>query len=227
MEITEPSLLFGLGYVITFLRALLGRVHQAGRIERAPVLLVHRCLGQILRDIERMIGRMKAGTLVVRGVRAVPVPTMAGLTMSGSTMSGSTMSGPTSPGQVVVEAEPCRRATSPVIWPRGSMWLVRLAGHEAAGMGSQLRHLLRHPDMVALLLAAPQAARLLRPMCRMLGVETSLLDPRLPLPVFVPAVMRVVKPRVRAKRVPIDWGRIPLPRGVLTAARRAGFKPVR
>jgi len=32
--------------------------------------------------------------------------------------------------------------------------------------------------------------------------------------------------RVRKPRVPIDWGRIPLPRGVLAAAKRQGFGKV-
>ena len=74
--------------------------------------------------------------------------------------------------------------------------------------------------MVELLKAAPQAARILRPVCRMLAIETSLLRPGVVEP---EPVMRVRKPRMRKPRVPIDWGRIPLPRGVLSAARRAGF----
>jgi len=36
----------------------------------------------------------------------------------------------------------------------------------------------------------------------------------------------VVKVRVRRARVPVDWGRIPWPRGVLSAARRQGFGKV-
>jgi hypothetical protein len=40
-------------------------------------------------------------------------------------------------------------------------------------------------------------------------------------------VVPVVKVRVRTKRPPVDWGRIPLPRGVLSAARRQGFGRVR
>ncbi len=54
--------------------------------------------------------------------------------------------------------------------PRGFGWLIRMMP-EAAVYGSQLRHLLSEPGMVALLAAAPQAGRLLRPLCRMLGVE--------------------------------------------------------
>jgi len=106
------------------------------------------------------------------------------------------------------------------IWPGRFAWLVRVAGYQAAGYGCQLRHILEQPEMVALLQATPQAARILRPVCRMLAIETALLRPGVVAP---EPVVRVVKPRVRKPRVPIDWGRIPLPRGVLSAARRAGF----
>ena len=106
------------------------------------------------------------------------------------------------------------------IWPGRFAWLVRAAGYQAAGYGCQLRHVLEQPEMVELLKASPQAARILRPVCRMLAIETSLLRPGVVVP---EPVVRVVKPRVRKPRVPIDWGRIPLPRGVLSAARRAGF----
>ena len=41
---------------------------------------------------------------------------------------------------------------------------------EAACFGGQLQHLLAQPEMQTLLDAAPQAARLLRPLCRMLAV---------------------------------------------------------
>ena len=68
--------------------------------------------------------------------------------------------------------------------------------------------------------ASPQAARILRPVCRMLAIETSVLRPGVVVP---EPVVREVKPRIRKPRVPIDWGRIPLPRGVLTAVRRRRF----
>ena len=106
------------------------------------------------------------------------------------------------------------------IWPGRFAWLVRAAGYQAAGYGCQLRHVLEQPEMVELLKASPQAARILRPVCRMLAIETSLLRPGVVEP---EPVVRVRKPRVRKPRVPIGWGRIPLPRGVLSAARRQGF----
>ena len=77
--------------------------------------------------------------------------------------------------------------------------------------------------MVALLEAAPQAARILRPVCRMLAIETSLLRPGVVVEAKPLVAVTVAKKRVRKRRPPVDWGRIPLPRGVLSAARRQGF----
>jgi hypothetical protein len=54
--------------------------------------------------------------------------------------------------------------------PGGFAWLVRLAP-EAACFGGQLQHLLSDPEFAALLAAAPQMGRVLRPLCRMLGVD--------------------------------------------------------
>jgi len=115
-----------------------------------------------------------------------------------------------------------RRAgkTGARIWPGRFAWLVRVAGYQAAGYGCQLRHVLEQPEMVELLKAVPQAARILRPVCRMLAIETAVLRPGVVVP---EPVVKVVKPRVRKPRIPIDWGRIPLPRGVLTAVRRRRF----
>ncbi len=54
--------------------------------------------------------------------------------------------------------------------PGSFAWLVRLVP-EAACFGGQLQHLLSDPEMAALLQAAPQAARILRPLCRMLAIR--------------------------------------------------------
>jgi hypothetical protein len=118
-----------------------------------------------------------------------------------------------------------------------------MAGWQAAGFGSQLRAVLETAEMVALLEACPQAGRMLRPICRMLAVEVSLLR----LPARVVAVARMAVPvalagvegvavsgvvagsvggRIRVRAVLEPW-RIPLPRGVLAAARRQGFGRVR
>jgi hypothetical protein len=108
------------------------------------------------------------------------------------------------------------------VWPGGLCWLVRMVGWQSAAYGSQLRAVLETPEMVALLIASPAARRVLLPVCRMLGIEASVLRPG--VPVVVPPV-RVVVERVRKVRVKVVAApfRVPLPRGVLSAARRAGF----
>jgi hypothetical protein len=114
-------------------------------------------------------------------------------------------------------------------WPGRFGWLVQAAAYQAAGYGCQLREILGQPEMVELLLAAPQAARILRPVCRMLAVEAQLLRPRPEgevAEIVAAEAVRVVKARVRKPRVAVDWGRIPLPKGVLAAARRQGFGKV-
>ena len=63
---------------------------------------------------------------------------------------------------------PARPAPKPRL-PRGTAWLVRLVPETACG-AAQLQHLLTEPDMAELIAATPQMGRLLRPLCRMLGV---------------------------------------------------------
>ena len=106
------------------------------------------------------------------------------------------------------------------IWPGRFAWLVRAASYQAVGYGCQLRHILEQPEMVELLKASPQAARILRPVCRMLAIETALLQPGVEVAVPKVKALRVKAPR---KRKVFDFGRIPLPRGVLAAARRQGY----
>ena len=43
----------------------------------------------------------------------------------------------------------------------------------------------------------------------------------------VEAVPETGRKRVARVRTPVDWGRMPLPRGVLAAARRQGYGKVR
>ena len=54
--------------------------------------------------------------------------------------------------------------------PRGFAWLVRLVPAAASGAG-QLETLLADPAMKALIEAAPQIGRTLRPLCHLLGVR--------------------------------------------------------
>jgi hypothetical protein len=92
---------------------------------------------------------------------------------------------------------------------RQAGWLLRLVP-EATAAGSQLQHLLADPEMVALIEAAPQLKRLLRPLCRGLAVPPPpglLSPPKRPAPVAGAAAPHPrTKPRVtcppRQRRVP-------------------------
>ncbi len=69
-------------------------------------------------------------------------------------------------------------------------WLIEWLGYHAVGRGSQLRHVLANDaEMAAIMAASPQAGRILRPLCRMLGLAPG---PDLPPSLFPP---RVVKAR--------------------------------
>lgn len=74
--------------------------------------------------------------------------------------------------------------------PRGFAWVLRLVP-DAAPVRTQIEAWLAHPDMAALLAAAPQAGRILRPLCRMLGCSPADLPPELHKP-----------PATRRKRPP-------------------------
>ena len=81
--------------------------------------------------------------------------------------------------------------------PRSFGWLLPLVPTEAACRATQLRAVLAEPEMVALIAAAPQATRLLRPLCRMLGLEPALLArPAIP----ATAAPRAAPPRPKRPR---------------------------
>jgi len=192
--------------VIRAVRGAVGGWGGRGWLSQVLVMLLYRRLGAICRDFEALSQRFLTGRLWRVAGRAVAGGRAA--------------------------ADGGMRAGPALRLPGRFGWLVRAASYHAAGYGSQLRHILGQPEMVELLRAAPQAARILRPLCRMLAVETALLRPRAEGAAEIVAVAivpetqasgGVAKVRVRLPRKVVDWGRIPLPRGVLAAARRQGF----
>ena len=68
-----------------------------------------------------------------------------------------------------VRAAAARSSGKKSAFPTNLSWLTRRIGYEAAAFGSQLRHLLTDAECVAFLAAVPQAARILRPLLRMLS----------------------------------------------------------
>lgn len=101
-----------------------------------------------------------------------------------------------------------RRATPrpPRLYPTNRFWLVTALRHEAAGYGSQLNHLLNEPETAALIAAAPQAARLLRPLCRMLGIAPAALQapPRRPPAAAAPRPAPRPRPPAAPRHDPPD-----------------------
>ena len=166
-----------------------------GWLSTALTLVLWRLVGRTCGDMERLIVRFQAGKLWRRGPRRT--------------------------AEVLVVAVDCGvRGGAARVWPGRFGWLVRAASWQAAGYGSQLRTVLVQPEMVELLRACPQAGRILRPVCRALGIETAVLRPLAEGEVAPAVVVRQVKARVRKPRVEVDFGRIPLPRGVLSWVRR-------
>ena len=198
-----------LSAVIRAVQGLVGGWHLRGLLSQALMVLLHRRLSEICAKMERTAARFAAGRLWRRGPRLAAGDDAAGR-----------------PIQTLAS-----RAGAALIWPRRFGWLVRLGSWQAAGYGSQLRFVLEQPEMVALLAASPQAQRTLLPLCRMLAIETSLLRPARgrPGPREVVAATAAKETVVVRKRVrePVDRGRIPLPLGLLSAARRQGFGTLR
>ena len=84
--------------------------------------------------------------------------------------------------------------------PRRFSWLVVWLGYHAAGYGLQLRHILANDhEMAALIAASPQAGRILRPLCRMLGIKPAAdLPPSLfpPRPAKAPTFAAAAEPAI-------------------------------
>jgi hypothetical protein len=106
-----------------------------------------------------------------------------------------------------------RKHTTKPNFPTAPAWLVARVGYTAAGFGSQLRHALTDPEWAAFLAAAPQANRLLRPLCHMLGIEPPIKLSRAPRPARP-------KPPPKPKLAPF---RVPLPKGLGLSPRRRFF----
>lgn len=108
----------------------------------------------------------------------------------------------TAPRRVgLVQAGRVRRAGLPLRFG----WLLPLVPGEAACFAGQIRGVLAEPEMAALLAAAPQARRVLGPLCRMLGIEVpTLAQPVARVAVSAGAVREVVRGEVA---VPVLRGR--------------------
>ena len=104
-------------------------------------------LGRIAQRLDRLMLRWQAGTLPRPRPPHAPRP--------------------------AAEASPCinvpRINVPPIYVPQGHAWLIRLVQPTAQYI-PQLERFLADPQTRALVAAAPQAGRLLRPLCRMLAI---------------------------------------------------------
>jgi hypothetical protein len=168
------------------------------RLDCARAVLAYRRISGTFGHIERLLVRFRAGHLLCV-TRRIPA--------------------------AVVGRGPRTRARNAVSLPRRFGWLVIAGGYQAVGFGLQLQSVLNTQEMSALLAASPQAGRLLRPLCRALAMELPTkppISPETAPDATSPASgkPKIHRPRLREKPEPF---RIPLPRGVLSAARRQGF----
>lgn len=111
--------------------------------------------------------------------------------------------------------------------PRARHWLVTHLRHEGAVHALYLERLLNQPEAAAIMAGCPQAQRLLRPVCHLLGIRPPCLarpakprPPRKPAPAprvaageapaFVPAPSRPLCPRLLT-RWPWNWQAVKKP----------------
>jgi hypothetical protein len=138
--VTVPD---SLRLILRGLMAVLGNWLDGGQ-----AIAFHRRISTLAGRVERMLQRLRAGTL-----RRMP------------------------PRAMTQRAERKARRKPAVSLPRTFGWLLRTGKHHAAGYGSQLRAQLETPEMVELLAVSPQAVRILRPLCRALAVELPWVNP--------------------------------------------------
>jgi len=140
--------------ILADLRSTIGAA--AGRTPaRAPLCtLVWAYLARAARRFDRLYTQWRAGTL--------PAP------------------GPARPARLDTP-RPATPRTTPRL-PAGYAWIIGLAGHQAANLGSQLTHLLARPDAAEFLREVPGAARMLRPLCHALAQPEPIPRPPRPRP---------------------------------------------
>ena len=157
--------------------AMLGRRSGTGDPLQPLMFLLSRRVSMVRRRFDRLLALFQAGALPPPRQRPVPKPP---------------------PGDA-----PARPARKESLYPRGVGWLSRIFPphpeivYHGRAYGHMLRLLLADPEAEALLRAAPQLVRYLRPLARMLGITDipALLPP--------PRVPRPPRPR-RAKPPPLD-----------------------
>ncbi|MCX7384960.1 MAG: hypothetical protein NT133_26875, partial [Alphaproteobacteria bacterium] len=84
---------------------------------------------------------------------------------------------PTPPRAPRPKREPGERKTPRLGLPNRKLWLASEIGWWGRGFCVQIQYLFNEPETAALIAGSPQAQRLLRPFCRMLGIEVPCIPP--------------------------------------------------
>jgi hypothetical protein len=100
------------------------------------------------------------------------------------------------------DAEPKSRPPR-IRFPRRRGWIVEDLKHYAAVRAHQVEYLLNQPDHAARVASCPQAHRLLRPLCHMLGIAPACIPPlprrpRKPRPRPAPKPARLTRKQLEA-----------------------------
>ena len=141
----------------------------------APALALARTFAGILTGLRHAIAPPAAKNPLLAALALLLWPRLNRLAARFTRLAGRVAAGTAAPRRRALQPSAARpsaaRARKPYRrLPRRFAWLVRLVP-EAAAFGSQLQYLLATPEMADVLAAAPQAGRLLRPLCRTLGVR--------------------------------------------------------
>ncbi|MBC7634318.1 MAG: hypothetical protein H7251_01820 [Acetobacteraceae bacterium] len=99
---------------------------------------------------------------------------------------------------------------APVRLPTGRGWLVRELGYEAVACALQLEALLTEPAMRAALQALPAAGRVLRPVCRILGVPEAVIATIAPVAAAPELGAPASAPQVRGLVSLVVGGAVPM-----------------
>jgi hypothetical protein len=179
--------------VVFIITHLCGVIGEHGRTDRASVPFLNltcRRLRRLCSRLRRLIAAFREGRLVPPRVRTRGEPPTRLTESPAEPPESGAEPGLTQP------ASPARKEQLRL--PSKCGWLLRF-GWQAAGSRCQFEHWLEDPEVKALVAASPQARRILRALCHMLGIE-------------LPEALRL-PPRPRRKRLRV---RKPLADGTAT-----------
>jgi hypothetical protein len=169
---TDPAERFA--SIITAMRKAAADSHVARGVSGPLILLIWNYLGRLMQKFAAIAAKVRAG--------ALPAPRK-----------------PRSRAPLPVAEPPLpAKPRKPSLLPRGPMWMLKLFGWHVGNHACLLETLLKDPDMAALIAAAPQLGRLLRPLCRALGRDPGAAA----LPPQPPQARQPRKPRPHRPKIP-------------------------